>query len=114
MQQDWKGLSRYATVGLEFGLSLLVGLFAGRWLQTKLGTGNWLTFLGFGFGIAAGYRAIYRAAQAANREAEREEAAERAERRRYHDEPSRAPVDHTPGNHTPGSDGGSDSKHGPN
>ena len=101
MQQDWKGMSRYATVGLEFGLSLLVGLFAGRWLQAKLGTGNWLTFLGFGFGIAAGYRAIYRAAQAANRDAEREEAAERAERQRYHDEPPRAPSE----------DGGPDSKH---
>ncbi|MEO8182656.1 MAG: AtpZ/AtpI family protein [Deltaproteobacteria bacterium] len=93
MQQDWKGINRYATVGLEFGLSLLVGLFAGRWLQEKLGTGNWLTFVGFGFGIAAGYRAIYRAAKAANRDAEREEAEERAERQRYHDEPSRASSD---------------------
>ena len=90
MQQDWKGINRYATVGLEFALSLLVGLFGGRWLQGKLGTGDWLTFVGFGFGIAAGYRAIYRAVQAANREAEREEAAEQAERQRYHDESSRA------------------------
>ena len=93
MQQDWKGINRYATVGLEFGISVLVGLFAGRWLQAKLGTGNWLTFLGFGFGIAAGYRAIYRAAQAAKRDAEREEAEERAARQRYHDEPSRASSD---------------------
>ena len=108
MQQDWKGMSRYTTLGLEVGLSLLVGLFAGHWLQVKLGTGNWLTFLGFGFGIAAATRAIYRAAQAANREAEREEAAERAERQRYHDEPR------APGNPTPGHDAGSDSKYGPN
>ena len=96
MQQDWKGLASYTTVGLEFGLSLLVGLFAGRWLDAKLGTANWLTFIGFGFGIAAGYRAIYRAAQAANREAEREEAEERAERQRYHDESSRASPDRPP------------------
>lgn len=95
MQQDWKGINRYTTVGLEFGLSLLVGLFGGRWLQAKLGTGNWLTFVGFGFGVAAGYRAIYRAAKAANRDAEREEAAERAERQRYNDEPSRASSDST-------------------
>ena len=90
MQQGWKGINRYATVGLEFGLSLLVGLFAGRWLDAKLGTANWLTFIGFGFGIAAGYRAIYRAAQAANREAEREEAEEREKRQRYHDESPRS------------------------
>ena len=85
VQQNWKGIASYATVGLEFGLSLLVGLFAGRWLDQKLGTAHWLTFLGFGFGIAAGYRAIYRAAKAANREAELEEARQREERHQYHD-----------------------------
>ena len=114
MQQDWKSIHRYATVGLEFALSLLVGLFGGRWLQGKLGTGDWLTFVGFGFGIAAGYRAIYRAVQAANREAEREEAAEQAERQRYHDESSRALTDRsrsagtprTPGANEPTDDGG--------
>lgn len=85
VQQNWKGITSYATVGLEFGLSLLVGLFIGRWLDQKLGTEHWLTFIGFGFGVAAGYRAIYRAAKAANREAEREEAEERKERQQYHD-----------------------------
>jgi ATP synthase protein I len=111
MQQGWKGINRYATVGLEFGLSLLVGLFGGRWLQAKLGTGNWLTFLGFGFGIAAGYRAIYRAAQAANRDAEREEAEERAERQRYHDESSRASADR-PASRDPASPDGTASSNG--
>ena len=85
MQQNWKGIASYATVGIEFGLSLLVGLFGGRWLDQKLGTAHWLTFVGFGFGIAAGYRAIYRAAKAANRDAAAEEAKERDERRDYHD-----------------------------
>lgn len=87
MQQYWKGINRYTTVGLEFGLSLLVGLFGGRWLDKQLGTAHWLTFIGFGFGIAAGYRAIYRAALAANRDAEKEEAEELAQRQRYHDDP---------------------------
>lgn len=91
MQQDWKGINRYTTVGLEFGLSMLVGLFGGRWLDKQLGTANWLTFIGFGFGVAAGYRAIYRAAKAANRDAEKEEAEELAQRQRYHDDPPRDP-----------------------
>jgi ATP synthase protein I len=86
VQQNWKGMTSYATVGLEFGLSLLVGLFGGRWLDGKLGTAHWFTFIGFGFGVAAGYRAIYRAAQAANRDAERESHEERARRERYHDD----------------------------
>lgn len=89
VQQNWKGVASYATVGLEFGLSLLVGLFAGRWLDQKLDTAHWFTFIGGGFGMAAGYRAIYRAAKAANREAEREEAEERARRQRYHDDHSK-------------------------
>lgn len=79
-------MASYATVGLEFGLSLLVGLFGGRWLDEKLGTGHWLAFIGFGFGVAAGYRAIYRAAQAANRDAKRETDEEQARRQRYHDD----------------------------
>lgn len=86
MQQNWKGLAGHATLGLEFGLSVLVGLFGGRWLDGKLGISPWLTVLGFGFGVAAGVRAIYRAAQAANREAEREINEERARRQRYHDD----------------------------
>lgn len=86
MQQNWKGMASYATVGLEFGLSLLVGLFGGRWLDGKLGTAPWLAVIGFGFGAAAGFRAIYRAAQAANRDAEREDSEERARRERYHDD----------------------------
>jgi F0F1-type ATP synthase assembly protein I len=86
VQQNWKGVASYATVGLEFGLSLLVGLFGGRWIDGKLGTAHWFTFIGFGFGVAAGFRAIYRAAQAANRDAEREEERERAERQRYYDD----------------------------
>jgi ATP synthase protein I len=105
MQQDWKGLASYTTVGLEFGLSLLVGLFGGRWLDSKLGTGNWLAFIGFGFGIAAGYRAIYRAAQAANRDAAREEAEERANRQRYLDgPPPRPPASPLPGSDAPNDD----------
>ncbi len=105
MQQDWKGLASYTTVGLEFGLSLLVGLFGGRWLDSKLGTGNWLAFIGFGFGIAAGYRAIYRAAKAANRDAVREEEQERAERQRYLDAPPpRPPASPLPGSHAPNDD----------
>jgi F0F1-type ATP synthase assembly protein I len=89
VQQNWKGMASYATVGLEFGLSVLVGLLGGRWLDGKLGTGSWLALIGFGFGVAAGGRAIYRAAQAANRDAERESNEERSRRQRYHDDDPR-------------------------
>src|SRR5215831_2333201 len=106
MQQDWKALTTHATVGLEFALSLLVGLFGGLWLDRKLGT-HWLALVGAGFGIAAGGRAIYRAVQAANREAEREEAEERARRQRYHDERPSA-VEHRRDPDTPAPQRGAD------
>jgi ATP synthase protein I len=89
VQQNWKALTSLASVGLELGLSVLVGLFGGRWLDSRLGTSHWLTFIGLGFGIAAGYRAIYRATVAANRQAELEEEREKSERKRYHDDEKR-------------------------
>ena len=88
VQQNWKGLAGFATLGLEFALSVLVGLFGGRWLDARLGTAPWLAIVGFGFGVAAGVRAIYRAARAANLEAEREGNEERERRQRYHDDDS--------------------------
>lgn len=84
MHQNWKGLGSYSTVGLEFVLSVLVGLFGGRWLDQKLGTGGILTFIGFGFGIAAGVRSIWRALEKANRAAEQQEKEERDARKRLH------------------------------
>jgi ATP synthase protein I len=86
VQQNWKGLAGFATLGLEFALSVLVGLFGGRWLDARLGTAPWLAIVGFGFGVAAGARAIYRAARAANLAAEREGNEERERRQRYHDD----------------------------
>lgn len=82
MKQDWKGFGRYGTVGLEFALSVLLGLLAGRWLDGKLGTGGWLTFIGAAYGVAAGVRALYRAAQRATRDAEELDRREREERRK--------------------------------
>lgn len=82
MHERYKQLSSsYATVGLELVLSILFGYFGGRWLDEKLHTHGWLTWLGFGFGVAAGFRAVYRAAMQAKREAEEEDERERNRRR---------------------------------
>lgn len=85
MQQHWKGVGRFGTVGLELALSILLGMFVGRWLDRKFDTGQWLTFVGFGFGLAAGVRAVLRALKEANRQAEREEEEEHRKRREFHD-----------------------------
>ena len=86
MQQDWKGLGSYGTVGLEFVLSIVAGSYGGWWLDRKLGISPWLTLIGFGFGVAAGFRAVWRALERANREAEEQEQREREARKKYHAE----------------------------
>jgi F0F1-type ATP synthase assembly protein I len=85
MRQDFKGLGTYGTVGLEFGLSVLVGLWGGQWLDKKFGFAPWLTLLGIGFGTAAGVRALIRAHRQAQKELKAEEEREREARRKYHE-----------------------------
>lgn len=80
-----KGLGTYGTVGLEFALSVLFGLFGGQWLDKKLGTAPWLTLIGLGFGMAAGIRSLWRALQAAQREIEEEDRLELEARKKYHE-----------------------------
>ena len=85
MNKSWKGIGSYSTVGLDFALSILVGLFGGRWLDRKFGTGGWLTIIGLGFGIAAGVRTLIQALKRANREAEEAEKRDREARTKFHE-----------------------------
>ena len=59
-----------SSVGLELGISVLVGLLIGMVLDRELGTTPWLMLLWLGFGFAAGFRGVLRAGRRADREAE--------------------------------------------
>ena len=85
LQQDWKALGNYGTLGLEIALSILVGLLGGQWLDKKFHTGGWLTWIGFAYGLAAAGRAIYRAMRKSTREAEELERREHDARQKYDD-----------------------------
>lgn len=85
MQQEWKDVGRYGTVGLELVLSVLFGMFLGRWLDGKFGTGQWLTLIGLAFGLAAGIRAVLRALRRANLAADKEEERLRRLRKEFHE-----------------------------
>lgn len=85
VQQYWKSVGNYSTVGIEFALSVIVGLFVGQWLDEKLGTGGWMTAAWLGFGTIAGARAVWRALERANKEAELAEQKDREARREYFD-----------------------------
>ncbi len=86
VQQDWKALGTYGTLGMEIALSVAVGLFGGQWLDKRLQTGGVLTWVGFAYGLAAAGRAIYRAVRKSNREAEEHERREREARQKYDDD----------------------------
>jgi len=85
LQRRLKDIGVYGTVGLEFGLSVLVGLFFGQWLDKRLHTSPWLLLVGMGFGTAAGIRSLLRAATRARKEIEEEDREESARRRDYNE-----------------------------
>jgi ATP synthase protein I len=57
---------RYSTVGLEMGLSVVIGLFVGQWLDGYFGTEPILLLVFLLFGMAAGFRSIFRLARRMN------------------------------------------------
>jgi F0F1-type ATP synthase assembly protein I len=73
MKQEWKAVGSFGTIGLEIVLSILLGLFIGRWLDGKLGTAPLMTVIWFFFGLAAAGRSLWRSVKQMQAEAAREE-----------------------------------------
>ncbi|HVZ76913.1 MAG TPA: AtpZ/AtpI family protein [Gemmatimonadaceae bacterium] len=63
--------SEFAGIGMQFGLTIVVFVFGGVWLDRHLGTSPWFT-IGCTFaGAAGGFYSMYRRVTAAQREQER-------------------------------------------
>lgn len=65
-------VSRYASVGLELGFSVAIGIVSGYYLDQWLGTSPWLTIFLLLCGVAAGFKRIYLVLKSLERE-QREE-----------------------------------------
>lgn len=91
MQNSWKGLGSYGTLGLEIVLGVLLPSYVGIQVDRHYGTGRLWLLVGFAFGVAHGVRAVYRALQQANQAAEAEEEEMRRRRQKYHDERGKNP-----------------------
>jgi ATP synthase protein I len=61
-------------VGLQFVVTVLVCLFAGQWIDGKLGTYPWLMIAGMMVGGGVGFWSLMRVAKAENERAERKKA----------------------------------------
>jgi len=59
-----------SSVGLELGISVIMGLLLGYWLDTRLGTTPWLMLAFLVLGLVAGFRGVLRAVHRAERAAE--------------------------------------------
>lgn len=64
-------VSRFATIGLEMGFSVVIGLLMGIYLDRYLNTTPWMTIIFLLFGIAAAFMAMIRVAKESQREEER-------------------------------------------
>ena len=69
--------TEFAGVGLQFAASIVLCLFAGQWVDRKLGTGPWFLIIGVFFGAGACFYSMYRKLMAAQA---REDAARKARR----------------------------------
>jgi len=53
-----KEMAYFSSIGLAVALSIFIGLAIGVYLDRRFDTTPWLTLIGLGLGIAAGYRNI--------------------------------------------------------
>ncbi|HSU92678.1 MAG TPA: AtpZ/AtpI family protein [Gemmatimonadaceae bacterium] len=58
----------FAGAGAQFVVSILLFLYVGKWLDSKLGTAPWLLMLGVFVGAGAGFYSFYRRIMAASRD----------------------------------------------
>lgn len=58
-----KAFALASTITVQFAVSIMIGVYAGRYLDERLGSQPWLMLLGLFAGIAAGTAGIYRTIQ---------------------------------------------------
>ena len=51
---------QFSAMGLELGISVIVGLFVGDFLDKQFDTEPWLLLLFLIFGLIAGFRSVFR------------------------------------------------------
>jgi F0F1-type ATP synthase assembly protein I len=69
-QSSRKGLSGadFAGVGMQFAIAIIVFLFAGQWLDKRLGTNGLFTIAGVFVGASAAFYNLYRKISAAQKQ----------------------------------------------
>ena len=58
-ENPWRRLLQFSTSGLEMGLSVVLGLLIGNYLDRWLNTAPWMLVLFLMLGFAAGFRRLF-------------------------------------------------------
>ncbi|HSF07110.1 MAG TPA: AtpZ/AtpI family protein [Methylomirabilota bacterium] len=66
----FKSVGELASIGVALVLATVIGLGAGYYADRWLGTSPWLTLVGLGLGIAAGFVTLFRSVRSAERNLE--------------------------------------------
>lgn len=61
-------ISKFSTVGIEMGFSVVIGLIIGRYLDSYLKTDPWMSIVFLIFGVVAAFRVIIRVAEESRQE----------------------------------------------
>ena len=69
-----KAFAQVGAVGLELGISTVVGLLLGRWVDGKLDSEPACTIIGLLLGVLAGFRSLIRAARRATADLTKDDA----------------------------------------
>lgn len=56
----WRIAGFTGAVGIEVAVAIVIGYFAGGWLDRKFGTAPWLMYIGFLAGVGAAIKALIR------------------------------------------------------
>ena len=67
----------FAGVGIQFAAAIVIFLFAGQWVDNRLGTSGWFTIIGVFVGAGAAFYLMYREISAAQRRDDEERSAKR-------------------------------------
>lgn len=63
-----KQAGKYSFIGIEFGVSVVIGYFIGSWLDSRFDTSPWLTLVFILLGLASASRDLFRLARRYKRE----------------------------------------------
>jgi F0F1-type ATP synthase assembly protein I len=69
----WSIAASTGAVGLEIAAAIGIGYLGGQYLDRKLGSAPWLTWVGFGAGVGAAIKALVRVARSYRKSLDQED-----------------------------------------